>query len=223
MEKAGVFSYKYRIIYSLIGFFLLYLMTPPVLLLQSVGAYSLSSLIITILLAPAYPLPEEGPLVVLLVMFFWGSAYPLPEEGPLVVLLVMFFWGSVGFYLGFVKDRFNVSKVKRIKQFDRNVQMTNPYIDKIIKNPENKSKKRGYTLRDWIILISTILCASFIILIVNFPEIIWFVERPRGCSWCGETETDAQNTLAALASYFSEPEHTEAPTVQELVHTHYRV
>jgi hypothetical protein len=194
MEKAGVFSYKYRIIYSLIGFFLLYLMTPPVLLLQSVGAYSLSSLIITILLAPAYPLPEEGPLV---------------------VLLVMFFWGSVGFYLGFVKDRFNVSKVKRIKQFDRNVQMTNPYIDKIIKNPENKSKKRGYTLRDWIILISTILCASFIILIVNFPEIIWFVERPRGCSWCGETETDAQNTLAALASYFSEPEHTEAPTVQE--------
>ena len=200
MKKAGVFSYKYRLIYSLIGFFLLYLMTPPVLLFQSVGAYSLSSLIITIMLAPAYPLPEEGPLV---------------------VLLVMFFWGSVGFYLGYVKDRFNVSKVKRIKRSDKNMQITNPYIDRIIKNPGNKSKKRGYTPGDVFRIAAHLLIILFIgaVLFSTFrPDllrryVVGYPERPS----CSKVETDAQNTLAALASYFSEPEHTKVPTVQDLV------
>jgi apolipoprotein N-acyltransferase len=122
MTKFGVFNYKYRIGCGLIGFFLLYLISPLIFWFQSVGAYSLSSLIITIMLAPARPLPEEGPLV---------------------VLLAMFFWGSVGFFLGYVKDRFNVSKVKGIKRSDKNMQMTNPYIDKIIKTLRTKAKREA--------------------------------------------------------------------------------
>jgi hypothetical protein len=43
--------------------------------------------------------------------------------------------------------------------------------------------------------------------VVGYPEL----------SPCSKIETDSLNTLAALASYFSEPTHTELPTVQDLI------
>ncbi len=91
--------------------------------------------------------------------------------------------------------------------------MPNPYIDKIIKNPKNKSKKKGYTLKVWIIIISSLLCASFIAFLL--PN---FIIVDQKC-FCCYLETDAQNTIAAIASYFSEPEHSvnDVPTFQDLV------
>ena len=91
--------------------------------------------------------------------------------------------------------------------------MPNPYIDKIIKNPKNKSKKKGYTLKVWIIIISSLLCASFIAFLL--PN---FIIVDQKC-FCCYLETDAQNTIAAIASYFSEPEHSvnDVPTFQNLV------
>ena len=89
------------------------------------------------------------------------------------MFLTMSCWGSAGFILGYVRDRLRVAKVKTIWKSDRNKKIKNPYIDKIIKNPANDRKKNGYTLRDWIIIISTILCASLIAFIVIIPKIMY--------------------------------------------------
>ncbi len=95
--------------------------------------------------------------------------------------------------------------------------MTNPYIDKIIKNPEKNNKKKGFPLGDWIIIISTIFCASLIAFIVILPKIVWSVTGPPEISPCAKVETDAQSTLVALVSYFSETDKNEMPTVQDLM------
>jgi hypothetical protein len=47
---------------------------------------------------------------------------------------------------------------------------------------------------------------------IAIPNFIAYRDK----AFCSYTETDAQNILAALASYFSEPEHTQTPTIAEL-------
>ena len=50
---------------------------------------------------------------------------------------------------------------------------------------------------------------------IAIPNFIAYRDK----AFCSYTETDAQNILAALASYFSEPEHTQTPTIAELEST----
>ena len=152
MTNGGTFGYKYRIIYGLIGFGLFHLTFLSVILLNFIGASSVSYLIYRVVSAPENLLPGEGQLTMFLTMSCWGTA---------------------GFILGYVKDRLRVAKVKTIWKSDRNKKIKNPYIDKIIKNPATDRKKNGYTLRDWIIIISTILCASLIAFIVIIPKIMY--------------------------------------------------
>jgi hypothetical protein len=196
MAKVGGFSYKHRIIYSLIGFHLLHLTLLSEYLLDSVGAYPSGYLISKIISAPEYLLPGKDHITMFLTMFFWGSA---------------------GFLLGYVQDRLSAAKVKTLRRSDKNMNMTNPYIDKIIKNPENKSIKKGYTPRDWMIIISTVLCASLMALIVILPAIVSHATGHPDRYACSKVETDAQNTMAALANYFAEPDQNEVPSAQDLM------
>jgi hypothetical protein len=92
--------------------------------------------------------------------------------------------------------------------------MTNPYIDKINKIPESNTKKKSYPFGDWILIASTFFCAWLII----FPVVMKYVARP-SISKCIEFDTDAQNTLAALASYFSETDSDGVPTLQDLINS----
>jgi hypothetical protein len=189
MTKVGVSSQKYRLIFTQVGFILFHLTLISEFLLYSDGAYSFFWYLIHIITS--------------------APGYLLPGYGSITMLIILFFWVSAGFLLGYVKDRRDAAKVKTIKRSDKN--------KKITKNHENKSIIKDYTLKDWImerrwnIIISTNLCAYFVII----PVIMLHLDGPAECTCC-KFETDAQNTLAALASYFSEPEHTEVPTVQEL-------
>jgi hypothetical protein len=180
------------------GFFLLQLTLLPEFLLGFIGVFPSLNLAGLIILLP-------------------GSL--LPANGLITMLLIMFFWGSAGFLLGYVKDRRDAVKVITARRPDKNRNMTNPYIDKIIKNSETNSKKKGYTPRDWIIVISTIFCSVLIAFTVIFPAIMMHVTGHPHQYACSKVESDAQNTLAAIASYFSDPENTEVPTVQDLMNS----
>jgi hypothetical protein len=93
--------------------------------------------------------------------------------------------------------------------------MKNPDTDNIIKNSKRKNKRKGHTLSDWILTISIIV--STIILIAILSEGRWLPTERYEPSPCMKLELGAQNTLSALASYFSEPDRVEVPTVEDLV------
>ena len=97
--------------------------------------------------------------------------------------------------------------------------MTNPYIDKIIKNPKKKSKKKGNTSEHWATKSFCILFVAFCMYTVLFLilPILGYDFFGVNESTCSAIESDAQNTHAALASYFSEPDKDEVPTLQDLV------
>ena len=82
------------------------------------------------------------------------------------------------------------------------------YIDKILKNPKYNVKKE-----DFLIITIGFIAVTIILAFIGF--IINVNDRPRVPS-CNYNETDAKNTLAALASYFSEPDRNEVPTVEYL-------
>ena len=71
------------------------------------------------------------------------------------------------------------------------------------------NNQKGFTLIELMIVIAII----GILAAIAIPNFIEY----RNKAYCSRAETDASNVLAALSSYFSEPEHTGTPTITELV------
>lgn len=69
-------------------------------------------------------------------------------------------------------------------------------------------KEKGFTLIELMIVIAII----GILAAIAIPNFISYRDK----AFCGRAESDAQNTLAALSSYYADPEHTGMPTLAQL-------
>ena len=72
-----------------------------------------------------------------------------------------------------------------------------------------RGNSKGFTLIELMIVIAII----GILAAIAIPNFIAY----RNKAYCGYAEGDAQNTLAALSSYFSEPDRTQTPTTAQLI------
>ena len=72
-----------------------------------------------------------------------------------------------------------------------------------------RGNAKGFTLIELMIVIAII----GILAAIAIPNFISYRDK----AFCGEAEHDAQNTLAALSAYFSEPDRTVIPTLAQLV------
>jgi hypothetical protein len=61
-----------------------------------------------------------------------------------------------------------------------------------------------------------ILAFLFIFIFIGAPILIDFLTGPAKCRCC-QAESDAQNTLAAISSYFADPDNDKLPTFENLV------
>ena len=71
-----------------------------------------------------------------------------------------------------------------------------------------RGNSKGFTLIELMIVIAII----GILAAIAIPNFIAYRDK----AFCGYAEGDAQNTLAALSSYFSEPDRTQLPTTAQL-------
>jgi len=74
-----------------------------------------------------------------------------------------------------------------------------------------RGNQKGFTLIELMIVIAII----GILAAIAIPNFIAYRDK----AYCGYAESDAQNTLAALSAYFSEPNRTTMPDVQDLIDT----
>jgi len=71
-----------------------------------------------------------------------------------------------------------------------------------------RGNSKGFTLIELMIVIAII----GILAAIAIPNFIAYRDK----AFCSRSEADGQNILAALASYFSEPNNTQMPSVPEL-------
>jgi len=74
-----------------------------------------------------------------------------------------------------------------------------------------RSNKKGFTLIELMIVIAII----GILAAIAIPNFIAYRDK----AYCGQAEHDAQNTLAALSSYYADPDHVALATLPNLIAT----